>query len=292
VQQWTVPSAPIGAPAVGPDGTVYVVDVGPGLSALAPDGTTRWRFPFEGRRPTSGPVVGPDGTIYFTRVDLIQAVGPDGQAKWLSYQVPETVEQPPRFGPEGDLLLLGSSAFVAIDGTRSGLTFPVKDEMQFMQPRLATGADGELYLLAGNNAVQWRVAGGQAEVVNAITWELGGFNVILPSDLGIGVDGSFWIFYGFDFTNTRLVWLDQNSRVLASIEVPLRGARLLGIDGTQRAFVCSAQSLPNCMILDKSTGGATWEMTLPEGRNVVGGAIAPGRLYIATGDGWLHALGD
>lgn len=47
-----------------------------------------------------------------------------------------------------------------------------------MQPRLATGADGERYLLADSNAVQWRVAGGQAEIVNAITWELGSFSVI------------------------------------------------------------------------------------------------------------------
>jgi outer membrane protein assembly factor BamB len=204
-QLWTIPAAPVGSPALGPDGTLYVVDTGPGLSALAPDGSTRWRFTSEGRRPTSGSIVGPDGTIYFTRVDRVQAVSPDGASLWVSPGVEgATVESTPRLSPDGSLVFLGNNIFLAATGEAAALSLSIKDEMQFMMPVYATGADGATYLLAGNNAIRWHIENGQAIVDNVISWDIGGLSIYLPTDSGIAANGNFWIFYGTNFGNSRI----------------------------------------------------------------------------------------
>ena len=292
-QHWTVPAAAVGSPALGADGPLYVVDAELGLSALAPDGSTRWRFTSEGRRPTSGPMVGADGTIYFTRVDRIQAVSPEGAGLWVSSGVEgTTVETPPRLSPDGSLIFLSNSIFLAATGEKAALALPIKDEMQFMMPAYATGADGGTYLLAGNNAIRWHVENGQAVADNMIAWNIGGLSVYLPTDSGIAANGDFWIFYGTNTGNSRIVWLDPQSRALANIEVLQTRMRLLGIDSANRAYMCATAGPALCMALDVDAKGSIWTLTAPEGADVTGGALAPGRLYITTKDGWLHALGS
>jgi outer membrane protein assembly factor BamB len=292
-QRWTVPARPIGSPAVGADGTLYVVDDGQGLSALAPDGSTRWRFAGEGRRPTSGPIVGPDGTIYYTRVDRVQAVGADGSPRWLSPGVEgSTVETPPRLSPDGNLVFLSNNIFLAATGEPAALSLPIRDELQFMMPTYATGADGATYLLAGNNAIRWHIEDGQAVAENVTTWNIGGLSIYLPTDSGIAADGNFWIFYGTNFANSRIVWLDPQSRALANMEVTQSRMRLIGIDAANRAYMCATAGPVLCLALDVEAKGTTWELTTPVGANVVGGGLAPDRLYVTTADGWVHALGN
>ena len=46
------------------------------------------------------------------------------------------------------------------------------------------------------------------------------------------------------------------------------------------------------MALDVDAKGSVWTLTAPQGANVTGGALAPGRLYVTSQDGWLHALGS
>jgi hypothetical protein len=52
-------------PSIGADGTVYVAN-GWVVTAIAPDGTVRWRFtePTAGQGVIAGPTVGPDGNVY------------------------------------------------------------------------------------------------------------------------------------------------------------------------------------------------------------------------------------
>jgi peptide/nickel transport system permease protein len=292
-QRWTVPASPVGSPALAADGTVYVVDEGPGLSALAPDGSTRWRFASEGRRPTSAPIVGLDGTIYFTRVDRVQAVGPDGTERWLSPGVEgSTVEAPPRLSPDGSMIFLGNNIFLAATGEAASLSLPIRDELQFMMPTYATGADGAAYLLAGNNAIRWHIENGQAVAENVIAWDVGGLSIYLPTDSGIAANGNFWIFYGTNFGNSRIAWLNAQSRALANIEVTQSRMRLIGLDDANRAYMCAAAGPPLCLALDVEAKGSIWELTAPAGANVTGGALAPGRLYVTTADGWVHAIGN
>ncbi len=292
-QQWQVPAKPVGSPALGAAGMLYVVDEGPGLSALAPDGSTAWRFASEGRRATSGPIVGPDGTIYFTRVDRVQAIAPEGSERWTSPGVEgSTVEAPPRLSPDANYVFLGNNIFLAASGQPSGLSVPLKDDLPFMMPTYATGADGVAYMLAGVNAIPWRIEDGQAVALNMITWNIGGLSIYLPTDSGIAANGDFWIFFGTNFGNSRLAWLDRESRALANIEMRQARMRLLGIDAANRAYLCSTLGQVLCVALDAATKDSAWEITAPGGANTAGGALAPGRLYVTTEDGWLHAIGD
>ena len=293
-QRWTMPAPPVGSPALGADGTLYVVDSGPGLSALAPDGSTRWRLSSEGRRATSGPIVGPDGAIYYTRVDRVQAVNSDGSERWLSPGIEgSTVEAPPRLSPDGNLVFLSNGVFLAATGELAAVDVPLRDDLRFMMPTYASGADGNTYLLAGNNAIRWRVdATGQAVTEGMIAWDIGGLSIYLPTDSGIAADGKFWIFYGTNFGNSRVAWLDAESRALANMEVPYVRMRLAGLDAANRGYLCTSLGGIICLALDLENKGALWELPLPGGANGVGSALAPGRLYVATDDGWLHAIGD
>lgn len=292
-RRWALNLEPVGAPALGADGTLYVVDAEAGLSALAPDGTTLWRFSSQGRRGTSGPIVGPDGTIYYTRVDRVQAVNRDGSERWISPGVEgSTVELPPRLSPDGNLIFLSNSVFLADSGAVAAVSVPIRDDLRFMMPAYATGADGNTYLLAGNNAIRWHLENGQAVTDNMVTWDIGGLSIYLPTDSGITADGKFWIFYGTNFGNSRLAWLDAGSRALANMEAPYARMRLAGLDTADRGYLCTSVGAAICLMLDLNSKSKAWELPLPAGADPVGTALSPGRLYVATKDGWLYALGN
>jgi len=72
-------------PAIGPDGTVYAVDVYDHLYAVSPDGTTQWIAENAGSK---GVDVGPDGTVYTGNENWIKAYQPDGSLKWTFVQEP------------------------------------------------------------------------------------------------------------------------------------------------------------------------------------------------------------
>lgn len=294
--RWQTPLAvtPVGTPAIGADGTLYVVDDAPGMSAVAADGAVLWRFvpAAEGRRATSGPIVGANGTVYFSRVDRVQAVNPDGSERWLSAPVEGLWEEPPRLSPTYDLIFLGLGALSTQDGSLVDLQLPVTQEMIFTGPRLAVGADGRHYLMAGNTALEWELVQGKAQVSRSITWDVGGLNIFVPSDSGISADSFMWLFYGQSFSTARIAWIDGNSRLLTNIEAALRDTLLVGIDPAGNAYLCSRVGKARCLQFDRSAGTVGWDATLPAGLGVAGGALAPGRLYVSTADGFLYALGD
>jgi peptide/nickel transport system permease protein len=293
-ERWrlTLGEAAVDAPALAADGTIYVVDSSGGVAAVTPDGTQRWRYASEGRRATSGPVVGGDGTIYSTRVDQVQALTPAGQLRWLSGPVDGLWEEPPRLSPDGDLIFLRANAFRTADGQRAELGLTVPPELAFFAPAYIVGGDGATYLTAGNVAVRWSLADGLAQAEGRIEWNLGGLNIYLPSDSGIFTDGFFWIFYGSSYLETRLAWVDPDSRLAANIAAPLRDTTLHAIDATGRGLVCTNRGAARCLALDRATGSIAWDLRLPTGVGVTGAALVPGRVYIVTEDGMLFALAE
>ena len=86
-------------PAVGPDGTVYVVDVNYHLYALSPDGALKWIVRGAGYK---GLTVGADGTIYTGSESAIKAFNPNGTLKWTFVQNPMAfIMLGPNVGPDG-----------------------------------------------------------------------------------------------------------------------------------------------------------------------------------------------
>lgn len=283
--------APLGAPAISANGVLYVTDTERGLSAISAQGELLWRLRSEGRRITSGPIVDNDGTIYLSRVDRVQAVNPDGSERWLSPPIEGVWEEPPRLSPTYDLLFLGLGAFSTTTGALVDLQLPIPQEMVFMAPRLAVGANGQHYLMAGNTAVEWALEQGRAQIRRSITWDVGGLNIFIPSDAGVSAETALWLFYGQSFNAARLAWVDANSRLLTNIAADLRNTLLIGLDPVGRAYLCSRVGRARCLMFDRSAGAVGWDSSLPAGANIVGGALAAGKLYVATADGVLYALG-
>ena len=94
-------------PAVGPDGTVFVIDSSGDEYALTPDGGLKWIVPFAG---SDGPAsVGPDGTSYVGSSNTVKAIGPDGKIKWTFTEQPtdgQGVIAGPTVGPDGNIYVV------------------------------------------------------------------------------------------------------------------------------------------------------------------------------------------
>ncbi len=75
-------SSPLGFPAIGGDGMVYLEGHGPPvLFAIDPEGKQRWAVRLSNRLLGS-PVVDNAGVIYFCDSNFVKAILPDSQSKW------------------------------------------------------------------------------------------------------------------------------------------------------------------------------------------------------------------
>ena len=110
-------------PAVGPDGSVYAVDVFDNLIAVAPDGTELWRVANAGSK---GVDVGPDGTIYTGNEEWIRAFYPDGSLKWEFQQDPRAfVLIDVAVGPDGNIYAVASSGMGVLSLADGGPDSPI-----------------------------------------------------------------------------------------------------------------------------------------------------------------------
>jgi len=105
-------------PAVGPDSTIYAVDVHDRLYAIAPDGAVLWVVTDAGSK---GVDVGADGTIYTGNEDWIKAFHPDGSEKWTFTQNPRAfILIDVAVGPDGNVYGVGSSGMGVFSLTPQG----------------------------------------------------------------------------------------------------------------------------------------------------------------------------
>ena len=104
--------------AVGPDKTVYAIDVFFHLYALAPNGGLKWLVRGAGDK---GVAVGPDGTIYVASESYIKAFNPDGSAKWTFVQNPRAfICLGVSVGPDGNIYSVGTQGMGVFSLTPQG----------------------------------------------------------------------------------------------------------------------------------------------------------------------------
>ncbi len=72
-------------PVIGPDGTIYAIDVNEHLYAISPDGGLKWVVRGAGGK---GVAVGTDSSVYVGSEYAIRAFHPDGSDKWTFVQDP------------------------------------------------------------------------------------------------------------------------------------------------------------------------------------------------------------
>ncbi len=289
-----LPEIPVKAPALGAAGEIYITDRRGGLTAYTLDGDLLWVFsPQVGREATSGPIVSSSGIIYYTRVDTIQAVSPTGEAIWQAAALDRYIEVPPILSAGESFLFLIEAALAAESGAPLSLDGLDMNELQFTSPAFFIGGDAKTYFRTAHEVYAWRSTASGVEVDPAISWDSQGQVPIFPFDQGATPDGMVWLLYAGDFFDTRLVWLDRDSKVTGNYRSTDRQSFLVGIDQDSIAYICSNNFLFGaiCQALRRDLNTPMWKLEIGEGIRVMGGALAPGRLYITSDRGTLYAVG-
>ncbi|SEM54973.1 stalk domain-containing protein [Paenibacillus sp. OV219] len=149
--KWTYSSTTrLTAPAVSPDGTVYVQS-GKELAALNPDGTVKWSIDhgniYEFK---TMPVFSSDGTVYIgTDGDGLTAIAPDGTVKWNN---PKTGDAP-YVGADGTIYAYdswGDINLIAPDGTEKRRIQYREPGFGPLAPVFTVAKDGSVYIGDGD----------------------------------------------------------------------------------------------------------------------------------------------
>jgi ABC-type dipeptide/oligopeptide/nickel transport system permease subunit len=300
---------PLGPLALGPQGTIYVTDSQGGLSAYSPDGNLLWSYSSNTfGKPNHGAIVAPDETIYYLledHGDTLFALLPDGQLLWSIKPGAHSTDTGLRLSPDGNQIFVKSVVVYTSDGSLVDLTLPTQDSVVLVnQAHLLVGADGKTYLLAGHVAMQWTQARKVSNLVKSAEWNYRGAgmnqNSGLPVDAGVTPSGDIWLFYSGFYGGTSIYWLDPTGKILGNNYAPFNeSGRLIGVDGRNTATICgvgyySEQGpVTRCEAYPQDGTDPVWSYTMPEGIfGVLGGAMAPGRLYIISATGTLFAMGD
>lgn len=288
-----VEAGAVGAPALGGDGTVYVAQRDGGLSAFTAEGELRWRHRVQGYgEATGGPMIGPEGQVVYTLDNSLQAVSPAGEPLWRTATESLYVYASPRLSADSEWAFLRDEAFRARTGEPVDLRPAAPQGSLFQDPRFFVGADGLDYYLLGNSVLAWGASGTGPEVIRQAVWDSAGFVVNFPADAGVLPDGGIWLLYAGRFGDTRLVWLSPEGSTEAMSFDPYRLSRVIGVDGSSTLIWCGAGSQAACLAYRARSATPLWRIELETTAVPVGGALAPGRAYVALDGGELYVLAD
>ncbi len=273
------------APAVGPDGMVYVSTDTGGVYAIEPvTGLTQWQTRISGGHFTS-PVVGLDGLVFVASRDrdnmlsfiyhVCALEGATGATRWIIDSI-SGVDLPPALGADGTLYLSERSVsqLVAMD-SQSGVT------RWTFQPggTTAIGVDGSIFL-AGSDGHLYALNPSSGQKL----WDasVGGQ---LASWVVIGADGTVYdaasdqTAYAFDGATGKLKWYwPLTASASTQMAIGLDGSLLipLGPDGLTA--------------LDGTTGVPRWTTRFDGSLNSTPAVSADGTIFAAALDGKVYAL--
>ncbi len=141
--KWTLDQMVYSSPAIGSDGTLYLVDYY--LDAINPDGTLKWRYNGTTFSTCSSPAIGSDGTIYVGGANYhdLYAINANGELSW-SYSTGADIYSSPAIGSDGTVYV-GSDKLYAInpDGTLLW-SYTTGSGERYSSP--AIGSDGVIYV--------------------------------------------------------------------------------------------------------------------------------------------------
>ncbi|PKM37244.1 MAG: hypothetical protein CVV06_06900 [Gammaproteobacteria bacterium HGW-Gammaproteobacteria-10] len=298
------------SPAMGPDGTLYVVARNAArLYAYQPDGTLEWSRSYGADAPEvmSSPVVGPDGTIYlrvwshWTQTDFLYAIEPeDGQIR-LSFNIV--------YNPEDDVYFPSSSSpAVGADGTVyittiGGGLLALNSELKlqwinwtsgFYSQTPSTpviGENGTIYVGTSDGYMVAVAPGGRTK------WAFH-TGTIVNSSTGFGADGTVYV-----NGRSRMHALNPDgslrwtSAQYGPSWVPSASSPVVGADGTVYAggdWYNGGGMLSALIAFDPTDGSERWRYpdSPTTGRRIFSApAVAyDGTVYVTSWDKKLHAV--
>ena len=274
VVQWvdSIGSGISECPAVGPDGTIYVVS-GRRLLALASDGSHKWELSYGGY--FDAPVLGEDGTVY-VQPDYLRALTADGVEKW---RFPSRAEHryPPAIVAGGTVILpLDDTLFALAPDGAPVWSLCVGGEI-LSAPAVA--ADGTIYCLVRRSS-KWGLC--SVSVDGTLRWFIES-EYSLRGDPAIGNEGEVYVLddgCGLNAINpdSTLGWRYQAGWLDVSSPVVGMGGTVFLVCG--RMYVLGVNS----------QGGPVWRVDMP-----LDGALPPaidsrGVLHISGGNDSIYAL--
>jgi peptide/nickel transport system permease protein len=315
-----LPQMPIGPLTLGSEGNVYVADSTGGLSAFNPDGNLLWTFESSVKgKSRHGAIADPNGTIYYLLEyaygDTLIALLPNGEQLWSVQPGTRLADRGLRLTPDGKEIFLRNVAINAADGSIVDLNLPThgSDDI-YGREKLTVGADGKTYLIAGYIVTQWQETPQGSNLLHTTNWDWlqtqnwdwrGTENAdpenFQPMDAGVTPQGKIWLYSLTPVGQTSLYWLDQTGEILGNYSNPLFYSQplLVAVDEADVIYICATVWGPYFAIYDmceaypQNGSAPLWSYTLDEDAyGIVGVAMAPGRLYVITGDGTLTALAD
>ncbi len=287
--QTTLAAQPVGSPALAADGTLYIADRD-GLTAIVAPGEVLWRFsPENGTLTTSGPVVGADGAVYYKTLDSLLALASDGTLRWQTPVTESAATTPPRLAPDGQVIFWENLAFTVADGA----PYAWSEGGTLNEPlrQVLVGADGHLYHRYDVRLVRASpVPNGSAVIV------VDGAQYGISSGLDAGVmpDGRPWLITPIHF-GLGFRWFTQDGAADGLFKaVEARKMFLAGIDRQQTAFLCVDfyTAAAECVAFRPGTSLPVWRTRLNGVKLIAGVALTGGRLYVATREGKLWAIGE
>jgi outer membrane protein assembly factor BamB len=289
---WTarVPAQPVGGPAIGPGGDLYVADIAGGLSAFDPRGAARWRYaPDDGAKAIAGPIVSADGTVVYATEGYLLAVEPGGRLKWRA-QAPYSFFNPsPRLSSDGDVAFFKDVAYDA----RTGAIL-IKESVDPLD-HFIVAANGRAYLLSENALLEWRSTEQGIALAQVAPMDYARQFPGTPIDGGVmTARRQMWLFFSNEYQDARALWMELSGRVTGAIGIRYRLARVAGVDRDSILYTCGTVSSTRveCAAYAPNTDEPLWAVGLASQSTARGAALAPGRLYVATGEGGLYALED
>jgi outer membrane protein assembly factor BamB len=275
------------APAVAPDGSVYVGSIDQSLHAFDADGTLRWSAATGGLLDTSAAAIAPDGTIYAGSNDgRLYAFAPTSATpRWaVTVASGSSAGYAPAVAPDGTIYLRCADGYLYALNPADGVQrwrarTPGSTTQSYGSPTIApdgtiyVGADDKkLYAVRPDGTIKWTFPA-ENEIYTAPALDAAGnlyFGVLTSGKLySVAPDGTpRWVYAG---------------ATLGTSSSPV-----LSPDGGTVYFAAYDAKLH---AVDAATGAARW--TFPLGREVRASSPAVdanGVVYVGCYDGLLYAV--
>ena len=281
----------VGSPALDSNGRIIVADVKGSVTAFDENGNRLWRtLASTGREATSGPIVDAKGNIYLTVVDTVAALSPDGVILWRTQAAETYLEEPPRLSPDQSMIFMKNSTIEASTGALKKIELAPPQELLFTDPSFFSGANGMNYYRLGHEIIGWHFEGAELRIDSRQTWVHEGTVLLLPYDQGVTAGGLTWFYYTMFGAETRMIWLDAESRVIGNYSFRNPNPKVIAIGKNGEAILCGSVTVRvNCINIPPGVDDPTWEISVESPALLLGGAMVPDRLYLLLEDG-LYAL--
>ncbi|MDF1513003.1 MAG: PQQ-binding-like beta-propeller repeat protein [Anaerolineae bacterium] len=291
---WETPfdRKPVGAPALTADGTIIVADK-KGINAFSPEGALSWQHTTTDQdSTTSSPVISRDGAIIYKTYGGLQALELDGSLRWRTTLTESAATQAPHISMDGTVVFWRDLAFDIRDG--SAVDVAAFTSLASAPDQVVIGADGLTYFRYGEQLIWTSLNSTISNTMTVFdateyTWD--------ARDAGVTPSGTTWMIARppVGGMGLGLYWATPEGELSAKLSVPgQRDIQSIGVDLNNIAYLCmnSYEAESRCVASEPTSSTFLWNFPLRGIKIIAGAALAPGRLYVATGDGLLYAIGQ